>query len=248
MDVNKNSYTFGFALILVVVVGALLSITATSLKPMQAKNVSLEKKQNILKSIGVDVSREEADVQYPNYIKKELVISNGQVQEGTKAFDVDMAKQVKETPEDRLAPLYMAEKDGVSYYIVPVRGKGLWGPIWGYISLGEDANTIVGAIFDHKTETPGLGAEINTADFMNQFKDKKILDAQGNLVSIEVRKGDASGDYQVDGISGGTITSVGVQDMLADCLKSYVDFLEESTASTASTFEVVSNELATIEQ
>jgi Na+-transporting NADH:ubiquinone oxidoreductase subunit C len=155
-----------------------------------------------------------------------LVINQNKTKEGIEAFDVDLAKEIKKDPTERDAPLYVAEKDGTTFFIVPLRGKGLWGPIWGYVALKEDVNTVFGAIFDHKTETPGLGAEISTPVFMDQFQNKKILDTEGSFTGIEVRKGDAQGDYQVDGISGGTITSVGVQDMIDDCMKSYIDFLK----------------------
>ncbi|MGB0177699.1 MAG: NADH:ubiquinone reductase (Na(+)-transporting) subunit C [Owenweeksia sp.] len=225
LDVNKNSYTFMFAAIMVVVVAALLSFAATSLKPMQDENVEREKMQNILASIGVEVERDGAEEKYKEYIKQELVIRNGKVEEGVDAFTVEMSKEVAKPAQERNAPLYVASKEGQTYYIIPLRGKGLWGPIWGYISLSEDANTVYGAVFDHKGETPGLGAEIVTPMFSEQFHEKKILNADKELVSIEVRKGDASGEYQVDGISGGTITSQGVQDMIEDNMDAYFPFL-----------------------
>lgn len=246
MDVNKNSYTFIFAFVLVVVVAALLSFTATSLKPMQDKNVALEKKQNILSSIGVEVSRDESDAEYSKYIKEELVIQNGEELNGVEAFDVDMAKQVILDPSERQAPLYVAEKDGETFYILPLRGKGLWGPIWGYIALENDANTVFGAVFDHKTETPGLGAEISTGDFSDPFKGKKVMALSGEFNGIKVTKKAAQGDYEVDGISGGTITSVGVEKMIDDCLRSYMDYLKGKSGKVAVNI-TADNNLASIE-
>lgn len=248
MDVNKNSYTFAFAGVMVVVVAALLSFAATSLKPFQDKNVVLEKKQDILKSIGVEVSRERADVDYGKYIKQELVINNGEVKEGVAAFNVDLSKEIKKVPAERDAPLYVADKDGETFYIIPLRGKGLWGPIWGYISLKGDVNTVSGATFGHKGETPGLGAEIATPVFMDQFVDKKILDTKGDFASIKVMKGNATGDYQVDGISGGTITSVGVQDMLEDCIQAYVPYLKSVAAGSTAAVANEDINVATIEE
>lgn len=248
MDVNKNSYTFAFAGVMVVVVAALLSFAATSLKPFQDKNVVLEKKQDILKSIGVEVSREQADVDYGKYIKQELVINNGEVKEGVAAFNVDLSKEIKKAPAERDAPLYVADKDGETFYIIPLRGKGLWGPIWGYISLKGDVNTVSGATFGHKGETPGLGAEIATPVFMDQFVDKKILDTKGDFASIKVMKGNATGDYQVDGISGGTITSVGVQDMLEDCIQAYVPYLKSVAAGSTAAVANEDINVATIEE
>ncbi|KAB2807333.1 NADH:ubiquinone reductase (Na(+)-transporting) subunit C [Phaeocystidibacter luteus] len=233
MDRNSNQYTYIFALVMVVVVAALLSGASIALKDMQEANVRQEKQQNILKSIGIELTREESAAQFDNYIVEQLVIQNGQVvQSETPAFEIKMEEAVDESPEDRQVPLYIASIEGESYYVVPLRGKGLWGPIWGYVSLKEDGSTIFGTTFDHKGETPGLGAEISKDFFTNQFGGKEIMDG-GEFVSIEVKKGTASGAHEVDGISGGTITSVGVQDMLADCLKPYVGYFESKNRATA---------------
>ncbi|MFY0684153.1 MAG: NADH:ubiquinone reductase (Na(+)-transporting) subunit C [Balneola sp.] len=230
MDVNKNSYTFMFAAIMVVVVAAALSYAATTLKPLQEENVEMEKMQNILSSIDVIKTREESAEVYPTYITEELVLTNSQLTEGVDAFNVDMAKEVKKDPLERNAPLYIAEKDGEKYFIIPLQGTGLWGPIWGYISLKSDLS-IYGAVFDHAKETPGLGAEIKTDVFGAQFKGKTILDDNGNLIGIDVRKGDANDNNEVDGISGGTITSDGVEIMIQDCLQAYIPYLKDFTSS-----------------
>lgn len=248
LDVNKNSYTFIFAFVMVLVVAALLSFAATSLKPAQDENIRLEKMQNILASINVEVSREEADKAYNKYIQQEIVLNNNQAVEGINAFQIELSKQMDKTPLERDAPIYVAEKDGSKYYIIPLRGKGLWGPIWGYISLKEDINTVYGATFDHKSETPGLGAEINTPLFMEQFQSKKIL-KDGEFSGIKVTKKEAVGDYEVDGISGGTITSVGVEDMITNCMQSYIGFLQKqkNAANTAVVDPQNANKLVTIQ-
>ena len=125
-------------------------------------------------------------------------------------------------------PLYISNIDGSEKYIIPLRGTGLWGPIWGYISLENDMNTVYGAVFDHKAETPGLGAEINRDFFEKPFNGKRIFDLQGDFVSIAVVKGGAKeNDYHgVDGISGGTITSDGVTAMLKERLDKYLPYFE----------------------
>lgn len=233
MDVNKNSYTFMFAAIMVVVVAAVLSYAATTLKPLQEENVRMEKMQNILSSIDINKTREESAEVYPTYITQQLILSDNQLKEGIDAFNVDMAKEVKKDPLERNAPLYIAEKDGEKYFIIPLQGTGLWGPIWGYISLKSDLS-IYGAVFDHAKETPGLGAEIKTDAFGSQFKGKRILDDNGNLVGIDVRKGDANDANEVDGISGGTITSDGVERMIQDCLQAYITYLKDFTNSMGS--------------
>ena len=227
VNTNANGYTFLFASVMVIVVAALLSFTAMSLQERQAANVEQEKMQNILASIGVEVERSEAADRYAEVITEERILSGGQRVEsaGVSAFDINMADELKKPIEDRMLPLYVADNKGSRSYIIPLRGKGLWGPIWGYIALKEDLSTVIGATFGHKSETPGLGAEISTPIFQDQFPGKEIM-SQGSFVSIEVRKGDASGAHQVDGISGGTITSVGVDDMLKDCLKGYTSYFD----------------------
>jgi len=230
MDINSNKYTYIFAVVMVVLVAALLSIAATSLKPFQDKNVELEKKSDILRSIGVEGT--DVDALFAQYITEQLVIQNGTVVESEiTAFDIDMASAVSLAVEQRQVPLYKAKVEGNTYYVLPLRGKGLWGPIWGYVALEGDGNTILGATFGHKTETPGLGAEIATPIFQDQFPGKKLFTTA--YEGIEVRKGDAAGEQQVDGISGGTITSVGVQSMISDCLQPYKAYLMNIAANTA---------------
>jgi Na+-transporting NADH:ubiquinone oxidoreductase subunit C len=205
----------------------------------------LEAQQNILKSINVVVDREAADEAYAKYIKEEVVIRGGQVDPSLKAFSIDLAKEQAKPEAERNYPLFIGEDNGETFYIIPVRGKGLWGPIWGYIALKSDGNTIYGATFDHKSETPGLGAEISTGGFQEQFFDKQIM--EGNeFVSIEVRKGDASGNHQVDGISGGTITSVGLGNMLKDCLGSYVGYLQSRRAAATPAPAPVTTDSSTV--
>ena len=139
----------------------------------------------------------------------------------------DVKKDIREVDGSRLLPVYVSYNNSDSLYIFPLRGKGLWGPIWGFISLKSDMNTVYGAVFDHKSETPGLGAEINQDWFQKEFEGKKLF-KDGKFQSIKVVKGGTSDAdlYGVDAISGGTITSRGVQAMLYDCLSSYDTFFE----------------------
>jgi len=228
MNVNSNAYTYTFATVMVVLVAVLLSGASLGLKSKQASNISQEKKQSILASIGIEVDRSESDAAFGEYIKQSLTLQGGTVvsEDASAAFDIDMAAAIKAGNMDRAVPLYVAEKEGDTYYIIPMRGKGLWGPVWGYLALESDGNTVVGATFDHKSETPGLGAEITTPMFTDQFPGKKISEA-GVFKSISVVKaGTSAGDYAVDGISGGTITSNGVNDMLTDCLAPYAEYFK----------------------
>jgi Na+-transporting NADH:ubiquinone oxidoreductase subunit C len=229
MNVDSNSYTFGFATIMVVLVAALLSYAAIGLKPLQDRNIELEKQQNILNSVGVNVERDFAEEAYSKYINDELVLNyKGEEVDGS-AFEIELSKEIKKDSSSQLLPLFISNIDDEKQYIIPLRGKGLWGPIWGFIALEEDLNTVYGAVFDHKSETPGLGAEINQYDiFQKQFEGKTIFEGE-DFKSIKVVKGGApDNDYHaVDGISGGTITSDGVTDMLLERLNMYLPYFSK---------------------
>lgn len=227
MDVNKNSYTFGFAAVLVVAVAVILTVTAVSLKPRQQENIRLEKMTNLLQSIKIEATFDDAQEKFDKYFQNSIVLdANGGLVSGANAFAMDFAAEMKKSAENRSYPLFVADIDGSSYYVMPVRGNGLWGPIWGYIALQDDFNTIFGAVFDHKTETPGLGAEINTSKFGDQFVGKRIMGPSGEFKSVSVVKGTASTDYEVNGISGGTVTSDGVQKMLENGIKPYLPYFQ----------------------
>lgn len=231
MDRNSNAYTFIFAIIMVIIVAAGLAFTATTLKPLQAENVRKEKMQNILSTIGIDVSRDEASVKFEEYVKEQLALkSDGSVNTEVDAFKVELGKELKKSPDEQSFPMYVAEKDGKKYYVIPLYGAGLWDAIWGYIALDTDKNTIVGASFDHKGETPGLGAEINQSWYEDQYIGKTIFNESGDFVSVKAIKGGApAGDkHDVDGISGGTITSDGVTNMVEERLKNYLPYLKNN--------------------
>jgi len=231
MDRNSNLYTFIFAVILVVGVAAALAFTATTLKPLQAENVRKEKMQNILSTIGVNVSRDEAGVQFMDFVKEELALNaDGSVNEDVDAFKIELMKETKMPKEEQAFPLYIAEKDGKKFYVIPLFGAGLWKEIWGYIALDDDKNTIVGASFDHAGETAGLGAEINQSWYEDQYIGKTIFDENNNFVSVKAVKGGAkSGDmHGVDAISGGTITSDGVTDMVTERLENYLPYFKNN--------------------
>lgn len=231
MDKNSNAYTFIFAIIIVTIIAGSLAFTATSLKPAQEANVKAEKMQNILSAIGIEVDRTVAEESFNKYITGQLALkADGTVDASVKAFDIGLKNEVKKSETAQRYPLYVAEKDGEKFYVVPLYGAGLWDAIWGYVALASDENTIVGANFDHKGETPGLGAEITTDWFQAQFKGKKILDESNNFVSVTAVKGGAKqGDtHGVDAISGGTITSNGVSDMIKERLANYLPYFKNN--------------------
>ncbi|MDP2336521.1 MAG: NADH:ubiquinone reductase (Na(+)-transporting) subunit C [Bacteroidota bacterium] len=221
----SNTYIFIFSTVMVIIVALLLSMAAMQLKPLQDKNIEVEKKQNILTSIRIPSTTKNAVDLYTKYITDSYVINNkGEKQDGVNAFDVELKIELEKPASQRLLPVFVGTLDDQSKaYSLPVRGKGLWGPIWGYVSLKPDMNTIYGVTYDHQGETPGLGAEIATAWFQKPFTDKKLFKDSTDFVSIKVVKGGAPKDdpHAVDAISGGTITSKGLQATLDSCLIQY---------------------------
>ncbi|HUS87173.1 MAG TPA: NADH:ubiquinone reductase (Na(+)-transporting) subunit C [Bacteroidales bacterium] len=228
----SNRYIFMFATIMVAIVAFVLSSAAMFLQPKQERNAEIEKKRNILASVGVMATKNDAEELFDKYVTTSFVLnSSSELLEDVKAFDVEMKKEQRKPLEEQFLPVFMATMDdGTTGFIIPLEGKGLWGPIYGYISLKDDLATVNGATFDHKSETPGLGAEINETWFEDQFKDKLIFDGN-NFTGIIVRKGGAdTGDtHAVDAISGGTITSKALEKMIYDCLIKYVDYLKNNS-------------------
>ncbi len=241
----SNAYIFRYAAIMVVVVAAVLSSAATFLKPMQQRNQAVDKMQSILAAAGkYDVSVDEAIPIFNEFITNMIVIDQdgnilddytGDKKEESEAFNINLKTELfnKSQNRDYRLPMYVVDNPDGKIYIIPLLGAGLWGPVWGNIALGEDFSRVLGVTFDHKSETPGLGAEINTPSFQNQFNGKQILDDQGRFVSIQVVKGGVSNfpanvqKHKVDAISGGTITSNGVNDMIENVLESYVPFFNK---------------------
>ncbi len=228
MKEYSNRYIFIFSAIMVIAVATLLSLAATLLQPRQLKNLEIEKKKSMLESIGVEATAETTEALYEKYIRESYVInSKGEKIDGVDAFNVVQKVEQKKSIDQQYLPVFGAtSEDGEKVIIIPVEGKGLWGPIFGYISLKADMNTIYGVTFDHKGETPGLGAEINQPDFEGMFPGKTLYE-DGQFVSIGVIKGGAKDNdpHSVDAISGGTITSKGLEKMLQDCIVKYNDYL-----------------------
>ena len=240
MAINKesNGYTFGFAIAMVVVVGAVLALIAMATKPFKDTNDEVKKKMDIVKALlpkdeSDKINRKNAEEEFAKYVNLEnaLVIDlNGKKKEGKEAFDIDIRKENRDktlSEEDKNYPLFIAEIEGKKAYIIPVVGKGLWGPIWGNVCLDEDMRTIKGATFDHKGETPGLGAEIKQAFFIKGWLGEKVSNEDGEFEKFEVVK-DKSGtkDKKIDGITGGTITSKGVEEMVNRCLQPYTKYFQ----------------------
>lgn len=218
MNRDSNSYTIIYAAVMVVLVAVALAFTSQSLRSAQKKNEDNDKRQQILRSINVTVSASDAEAKYNELVKDAFLIDEN----GEKVGDAnDAFEGLKEG-----FPVFVATVDGQTKYIMALNGAGLWGPLWGYLSVNDDKNTVFGADFSHQGETPGLGAEITKTEFSKPFAGKEIF-KNGEFKSIAVVKPGKSvaGQDYVDGISGGTITSQGVSKMIYDSLKSYEKFL-----------------------
>ncbi|HDO26592.1 MAG TPA: NADH:ubiquinone reductase (Na(+)-transporting) subunit C [Bacteroidetes bacterium] len=241
----SNGYIFRYAAILVIIAAAALSSANMLLKPYQEKNVAIEKMKGILASAQIEgIETDNTIEEFNKYVVEEkLINSKGEVidsykkgnMEDGKAFKINMKEELfnKTQGKDFDLPVYVINKGGKTIYVLPLLGTGLWGPIWGNMALKDDFNTIVGMTFGDKGETPGLGGEITTDQFKNQFIGKKIFDDKGNFTSIKVVKGGikrlpaAEQIHGVDAISGGTITSNGVDAMLSNVLESYLPYIEK---------------------
>ena len=228
MNTNSNSYTIIYASVMVVIVAFLLAFISSSLKPMQQKNVELDKMKQILTALNVDTKGQNVEELYSQYVKADQILNvDGQVIDQNGGFDISMAAEMSKPAAERKLPLYICEVNGQTKYVIPLSGAGLWGPIWGYVGLDDNKDTVYGVYFSHASETPGLGAEITSSAFQNQFPGKQVM--KDGQVALAVEKFGTVTDptYQVDGISGGTITSVGVSVMIKDCLSQYDNFLNK---------------------
>lgn len=238
INTEKNTYTLLFAVGLVVIVGTLLAAIDSSLKDKIRINEILEKQQNILYAIGINenegnnvsfIAAEKAEEEFNKYITKQIYIQGDEVVEDNKAYLIDVKKQktlAKDPSHKRKLPLFLAQKDGRNLYVAPIRGKGLWDAIWAYVSVDEDM-VIRGIYFDHKAETPGLGANIKQRFFMDDFIGESLLDSQGNFKGVTVSKtnldpkNEDKYDNEVDAIAGSTITGDGVTAMIRSDLSLY---------------------------
>ncbi len=241
-NTESNVYTVLFATGMVIVVGTLLAFLASSLKEKIAENKRIEKQQNILYAMGVNendessvifISKDIVGEVFSEYITKQIVIEGSKPVGNSDAFSIDLKKEAQKAKNDaytRKLPLFIGNKDGKEYYIVPMRGKGLWDAIWGYVAL-DNQLVVQGVFFDHAGETPGLGSNIKERFFMDDFVGEHILD--GDLFKgISVSKGNADpknldkNDYEVDAIAGSTITGDGLAAMLKKDLQLYLPYLK----------------------
>lgn len=226
LNTNSNAYTIIYASVLVIIVAFLLAFVASTLKSTQDANVELDKKSQILAALNIrDV--EDVAAKYAEVVKNDAIYG-ADASQGAKAQTGGFAVSTKDiTPDNR--PLYIAEVDGETKVVVPVKGAGLWGGLWGYVAVNSDGETIYGTYFSHESETAGLGARISEQWFQDSFKGKKIFANSCDEIALSVvkkgKEGNLAPENYVDGVTGATLTSNGVNDMIKDCLGLYKDIL-----------------------
>jgi Na+-transporting NADH:ubiquinone oxidoreductase subunit C len=232
---QSNLYIVFYAAVLTIVCGGLLAFASESLKEKQQENIALEQKQNILSTVMTLGENDNAAELYNKRVKAFVVDFKGNVVEGKKTTDIVVEAEYKKPAQDRLLPVYEfrseADPNKIEYVVLPIHGFGLWDKIWGYVSLQSDFNTIQGTVFQHKGETPGLGARISSADIQDRYKGKKVFEGE-TLASVEMMKGEgndySSEQHKVDGMSGATLTAKGVNNMLKDYLACYENYIKKT--------------------
>ncbi|MDE6270994.1 MAG: NADH:ubiquinone reductase (Na(+)-transporting) subunit C [Muribaculaceae bacterium] len=228
MNKQGNVYTIIYIVVLVLIVGAGLAITSMALRDRQQANADADKMRQILASVLINPEPAKVISTYREIVSESFTVNAEGERTAGDAFEVNVAEQSKRPASERILPVYKCTlPDGAVKYVMPAYGAGLWGPIWGYVSVDADGSTIYGAYFAHQGETPGLGAEIEKPAFSSQFEGKELF-KDGQFLPVAVVKAGqkplGKEDY-VDGISGGTITSKGVGAMLDNCLSPYASFL-----------------------
>ena len=224
-NVNSNAYIIIYSVVMVVIVAVLLSVTSLSLQGRQKENMLNEKKQQIVKALGEDP----ATSAYADVVAEAAMLDkNGNKIEGKN--DADIFNALGDLTASFAAGEYPIFKAANGCVVIPVYGAGLWGPVWGYIALEPDMNTVKGIVMDHAGETPGLGAEITTANVQNSFKGKTIFEG-ADFVSVTMRKGGATNNHEVDAISGGTKTCDGVNAMIKTGLEGYLPFINANKSN-----------------
>ena len=228
MNTNSNIYTIIYASVMVVIVAFVLAFVSHTLSDRQKANEDFDKMKQILTALNIDASdAEDVSAVFNKHVKADQIInSNSEVMSEEGGFSIEVKQELAKDLADRQLPLYVCDVDGEVKYILPLYGAGLWGPLWGYVALNEDKNTVYGVYFDHDGETPGLGAEISMPRFQKQFLNKELM--KGDAIALSVVKNGQAHDanHEVDGLSGGTITSNGVDAMLKTCLSQYKTFLK----------------------
>ena len=241
---QSNRYIIIFSLILTVVLGGLLSGVSQVLGPAQKRSQDLDTKKQILGAIPAEkdalagMEAEQVLARYAEVISSQVADYQGNLLETDEkgapllAENVNIEKNYKRPVEERQFPIFKYKSGNEEAYIVPTYGAGLWDAIWGFVAITPDLKTIKGVSFDHKGETPGLGARITSPDIQARYQGKDLYDASGALVSVYMVKGEKTpesklGPNRVDGRAGATLTANGVNDMLLNYLGYYQVYFDK---------------------
>ncbi len=250
MNTNSNVYTIVYTTIVVVVAAAILAVAAMALKPKQTANIKAETISQMLTAAGFSskedlakLGNEQILAMYSENVKNAYLIDAAGSKTGeleTEVSNIELQDNLKVENKNIAAgnpqlPVYVFEKDGAEINVIPVYGAGLWGPIWGYVAFNAECTEIVGAYFDHESETPGLGAKIkDEAWFREQFQGKSVNYADADH-SFSIVKGGAPKDDNsaVDAITGATMTCNGLEAALNTWFKAYLPFLQKKAGAAA---------------
>lgn len=230
---HSNKYTFLYAIGISVITAVVLAFASEGLRPRQEANIELDRKTSVLRSVHITTTdRDSIEMIYAQRVQAIVIDGTGKELTSMTPVDVVLKDELAKPGQARVLPLFIyTGADNDKKYIIPMQGVGLWGPLYGYISLEDDFNTVYGAYFSHKSETPGLGAEIAEAPFQNQFRGKKIMSEDNHFISVNVIKPSAKFSYgpqhRVDAISGGTITSTGTDAMLKNAIEPYLVYFNK---------------------
>lgn len=231
INTNSNLYIITYSVLMVVIVAFLLAFVSKSLQSKSEANVAIDKKSQILSALNIrNIESEQIEKKYSDVIVADQVLDkHGNIVKDGKNKDEDAFIMSSKDISENLLPLYVCKIDGETKYVVPVYGMGLWGALWGYISINKDGNTVYGSYFSHQSETAGLGALITEKKFQDQFKNKVIFGNSKVLLSVVKAGKKVNGlpnNSRCDAVTGATLTSDGVDEMLKTSLKKYTNIFK----------------------
>lgn len=221
MNTNSNAYTIIYAAVMVIIVAFLLAFVSSSLKDIQNANVENDTKGQILTALGYDKAAIDVAKVFDEKVK-DMIFADGELKAYEGKFNTTYGSLIK---NGELHVFSGTTAEGETAYVIPVVGRGLWGGLWGYIAVNSTKDKVLGTYFYHESETAGLGARISEKWFQNQFVGRPIFGEDGEVALTVVKAGAAQGDFEVDGVTGATLTSNGVAAMTKDGLTAYKDFL-----------------------
>ncbi len=221
---HSNRYTLAYAAGITALVGASLAVAVAGLKPRQDRNELMANRRAILQTV-MEVNPATLEQDYRTFVAERVFDAAGKEIPGVAATSINLKDEARKPAAAQRLPLFVFKREGVTRYVIPMQGQGLWGPIGAYLALESDLASIYGVSFSHEKETPGLGAEIDTPMFEGRYAGKKIFNETGSLTPVAVLRGagnDTSAQpHAVDGLTGATMTLNGVNRMFQEDLSRY---------------------------